>query len=203
FGRAGAGDLLDRIGDEGGHRAVAHPADPDAALPAIVVLGDRLRFRIRDIDDVVPVDEHAARPAELVPLVEVVAVLIEDLDAIVLPVAEKEPAARIHRDRVRDVDLAGTGTLLAPGLDELAGPVELDDARIGVAAVAVGDEDVAIRRGDDRRRRVELVRSAAGDAGLAERQQHLAVGAELEHLVALAVLADAIGDPDVALAVDV
>ena len=45
----------------------------------------------------------------------------------------------------------------------------------GVAAVAVGDEDVAVRRDDDVGRLVEDVVAVAGDAGLAERHQHLAV----------------------------
>ena len=42
-----------------------------------------------------------------------------------------------------------------------------------------------------------------GVSGLAERHQHLAVGAELEHLVAFAVAAEAVGHPHVAVAVDV
>ena len=80
---------------------------------------------------------------------------------------------------------------------------ELHDPRIGVAAVSVGDKNVAIGRDQNCGRRVELVRAAAGDAGLAERHQHLAVRAELEDLVALAVLAEAVGHPDIAVAVDV
>ena len=33
-------------------------------------------------------------------------VLVEDLDAVVLAVADEQPAARIHRDRVRLAELA-------------------------------------------------------------------------------------------------
>ena len=98
--------------------------------------------------------------------------------------------------------LARRGALLAPGLDELAVARKLHDARIGVAAMAVADEDVAVGRDEDRRRRVELVVAGAGDAGLAERQQELAVRAELEHLLALAAHADAVGQPDIAFAID-
>src|SRR5262245_33690727 len=36
LGGAGAGCLLDRIGNERRHRAIAHPSDADAALPAIM-----------------------------------------------------------------------------------------------------------------------------------------------------------------------
>ncbi len=109
---------------------------------------------------------------------------------------------RIHGERVRNVHLARGRALHAPGLDELAVPVELDDARVGVLpvddAVSVADEDVAIGRDQHRRRRVELVRRVTRNAGLAQRQQHLALRAELEHLMALAVLAEPVGDPDVA-----
>src|SRR5580704_18476653 len=103
---------------------------------------------------------------------------------------------------MRRVDLARPRALFPPGLDELAVLVEFDDAGIGVAAMPVADKDIAIGRDQHRRRRVELVRTAAGDALLAERHQHLAVRAELEDLVALAVLALAVGDPDIALRID-
>ena len=51
-------------------------------------------------------------------------------------------------------------------------------------AVAFGHEDVAVGRRDDVVGLIEEVRCGCA-AGLAERQQQLAVGAELEHLVAL------------------
>ena len=79
-----------------------------------------------------------------------------------------------------------------------------------VAAMAVADEDVAVRRDEDGGRHVERVGTVAGHAGLAERHQHLAVLIELEHLVAFSVPARIlavgpfpVGDPDVAVAVDV
>ena len=55
---------------------------------------------------VVPVDVDAARPAELLPLIEELAVLVEDLDAVVLAVADEQPPLRIDRERVRHVELA-------------------------------------------------------------------------------------------------
>src|SRR5262249_8320204 len=153
-------------------------------------------------DDVVFVDENAARPAELRPLVDIVAVLIENLDAVVVAVADEQVPARIHRERMRGIDLTRGAAFLAPGLDEFAGLVEFDDAGIGVAAVSVADENVAIGRDQNRGRSVEGVRTVACRSGLAEREQDLAVRAELEDLVALAVLALGVGDPDVAVAVD-
>src|SRR5262249_40389684 len=106
------------------------------------------------------------------------------------------------RQGVGAVDLAGRAALLAPGLDELAGLVELDDAGVGVAAVTVGNEDVAVRRHQRRGGRVEFIRGAAGNARLAERQQHLAVRAELEDLVALTFLAESVRYPDISFRVD-
>ena len=62
-------------------------------------------------------------------------------------------ALRIHRQRMRNFEFARRRAFLAPGLDELAVLGELHDARVGVAAVAVGDKDVAVRRDHDRGRR--------------------------------------------------
>ncbi len=103
---------------------------------------------------------------------------------------------------MRRIELAWPGALLAPGLDEPAIARKLHDARVGIATVPIADEDVAVGRNEDRRRRVELVGTGAGDAGLAERQQELAVRTELEDLVAFAVLAEPVDQPDIALAVD-
>src|SRR5208283_2792898 len=89
FGGAGAGDLFHRVRNERCHCAIVHAPDPDAALPAVMVPGNGFRFGIGDIDDVVLVDEYAARPAELMPLGDVVAVLVEDLDAGVVAVADE------------------------------------------------------------------------------------------------------------------
>ena len=109
------------------------------------------RFGIGDIQRVgLPVDVDAARAAELEPLGDELAVLVEDLNAVVLAIADEQPAARIERQRVRDVEFAGAHPFLAPRLDELAGLVELHDSgvadRRAAAGVSVGDEDVAVRR---------------------------------------------------------
>src|SRR4051795_1738145 len=69
------------------------------------------------------------------------------------------------------------------------------------APVSVGDKNVAIGRDQNCRRRIEFVRSVAGDTGLAEPHQHPAVRTKLEDLMALSVLAEPVGDPDIAVAV--
>ncbi len=100
-------------------------------------------------------------------------------------------------------ELARTRTAPSPSLDEFAVPGELDDARIGIAAVAVADKDVAVRRHRDVGRRVEGIRPVAGDTRPAQRHQHLAVRAELEDLMAAAVAAAVVRHPDIAVAIDV
>src|SRR5262244_254636 len=105
------------------------------------------------------------------------------------------PASSTSR---RDVELAGPRTLMAPGLDELPIRREFHDTRIGFSAMPVGDENVAARRDIDGGRGIELVGSAARDAGATERHQDRAVGAELEDLMTFAVAPEAVGDPHVA-----
>src|SRR4029079_5834066 len=56
FSGAGAGAVLDRIGDERNHLAVADSADADAALPVRAIARHASRFRIGDVDRVVFVD---------------------------------------------------------------------------------------------------------------------------------------------------
>src|SRR5262249_57587780 len=86
--------------------------------------------------------------------------------------------------------------------EECGGFEEWGGGGMGVGGMSRGDENVSIGRNEHRRWRVEFVRAIAGDPGFAEREQHLAVRTELDDLMTLAVLAQPIGDPDVALAVD-
>ena len=144
------------------HRAVPRAADADAAadarVEAIAGLREREpsrvraavpRFRIGDIQRVgLLVDVHPARAAELEPLGDELPVLIEDLNAVVLTIADEHASARIDGERVRDIELARAHAFLAPRLEELSVLVELHDARVAdrqaAAGVAVGDEDVAV-----------------------------------------------------------
>ena len=70
--------------------------------------------------------------------------------------------------------------------------------------VSISDDDVAVGR-DCARGWTDEGGTAVSlrDTRLAKRQQHLAVGAELEHLMALAAAAEAVDGPHVALAVHV
>src|SRR5215213_4841785 len=81
LGRARVRRVLDRIGDERADRAVLRAADPDAALPgARPTVAHRAGLRISDVNVVLRVDVDPARTAELIPRVEELAVLIENLD---------------------------------------------------------------------------------------------------------------------------
>jgi len=66
----------------------------------------------------------------------------------------------------------------------------------------VTHEDVAIAGHHDIGGSVEHVGAFTCDAGLAERQQDLAVRTELDDLMALSVAAGVIGRPHVALVID-
>src|SRR5689334_1896186 len=105
---------------------------------------------------------------------------------------------------MRGVELARTAAALAPGLDVGAILGELENAIVGARAVSLGYEDVAVRRNVDVGRLIERIGGAriAGDAWLAQRHQHLAVLAELDDGLALAALRNRVGDPDVAVAID-
>src|SRR5688572_5093695 len=98
-------------------------------------------------------------------------VLIEDLDAIVLAVADKQPATRIHGYRVRLAALDGTRAFPSPFLDEFPVLGELHDTVVPAVAVAVGDEDGAVRHNQDVVWLVEEIGTRPRDAGLAERHQ--------------------------------
>src|SRR5258706_6312564 len=188
--------------DESGNLAVLGAADPDALLEARVGLVGRLR--VGDVDAVVLVDPDPARPAELLPLGEELAVLVEDLEAAVGAVGDEQASGRIEREPVRHVELARSLAFLAPRLDELAITGELDDAGVGLVAVPVGDENIAVRGDNYVGGRVEMGGVVAGLAWRAERHQHLAVRRELHDGVArLLVLVGApVGDPDVAVLID-
>src|SRR5690242_19849303 len=129
------------------------------------------------------------------------AVLIEDLDAIVLAVADKEAPLRIKGQRVRTVEFAATCSFLAPRLEELTVRIEFHDARIGrwFLSVAVGDKDVAIGGNRHFGWLIESVQPGSRDAGFSASHQNLAVLIEFENLLALAIFEPVVGNPQIAV----
>src|SRR5262249_1770722 len=129
------------IFDEVDRHAV--PGAPNAeAFPPSRVIGARLR--VGDVHHVVLRNPEAARPSELFPGVEQLAVLIENLDPVVLAIADEQPALRIERDRVRLADLIRAVAFHSPLFEVGAVLAELHDSAVRRPAVTVGDEDVAV-----------------------------------------------------------
>src|SRR6266849_5646994 len=104
---------LDGFQNEGHDLAVLDAADPDARLVRRIEFVGRI---IGHVENVVLVDEQAARPAELLPLQEIFSVLVECLNAVIGTVRDEQPAGGIHRQAMRRVELAGPGALLAHSL---------------------------------------------------------------------------------------
>src|SRR5216683_7489823 len=109
------------------------------AHQAAVVLGN--------VDDVVGVDVEYRRPDQLGrPGVQEGALLVEDLHPVVLPIAHHDAPVPVDPHAVGQVELAGAGAALAPGVQMRAVGGELVHARV---AVAVRDEHLARRRDGD------------------------------------------------------
>ena len=115
--------------------------------------------------------------AELVPLGDELAGLIEDLQPGIAAIGDKDPASLVHADAVRGPELTRSVASRAPLRDELPLFRVLDDAVVGT--VAVGDEHLTGGIGHDTRRRSEMDLVVAGDSRFAQRHQHLAIRAEL------------------------
>src|SRR6266566_3486915 len=142
------------IQNEGVHESRSRISDPDALLPARIV--DAVRFRVGHIDLVLVVEGDPAWRAELRPCREMLALLVEELDAIVAAVGHEYAASRIDGDAVQRVELAGRVSGLPPRLDELSVLRELHHAVVAVRLVAVRNENVAIGGHRHRARRREV-----------------------------------------------
>ena len=141
--RAELAELLAGLAELADDRAVElHLVDlaGDVAILRQPVVGNR----VRDEQILMRARRDADRPrvADVVVDRLDVQVVVEDLDARVAAIADVDVSLRIHRHRVRQVELPGLVAARARLLDEPAVLVELHDARV---AVAVGDEDVAGR----------------------------------------------------------
>src|SRR4029453_12855473 len=127
FGSTRPGGRFVGIGNERNDLSVLDVADANPSLPARMVPGNRTRLGIRHIDVVALVDENAARPTEVGPLIEVVAVLIENLNPVVVAIADEQSAFGIECQAVRLIELGIPATGLSPSLDQLAVLRELED----------------------------------------------------------------------------
>src|SRR5262249_1646910 len=188
-----------RLRNTGTDLAVLDAANADALLEARI--GARGRLGIGDVDHVVLVDENVARPPELLPFGNELAVRLENLNAVVGAVGDVDASHRIESDTVRRVEFARPLAVLAPRGDECPVLGELDDAVVGPFALPIDDIDFAARRDHDRATRTQIAGSVAGHSRLAQNHQHLAVGSKLDDISALAVPGDLVAAPHIALVV--
>ena len=198
-------------------RQTAREAAPRAPVGAQVVLEFAVQVELEDAvedrrdhpDGIVLVDEDADRVGDVGPLVEVLAVLGEDLDAVVGAVAHVDAAVPVHREPVHQVELARTAPEFAPLHQILALGVVLDDARV---PVAIAHQKVTARQERHHRGVAVLVRArvrvgarlrpGGGVIRIDEPHHQLApVVRELEDLHVDVLAAAALHDPHVALGV--
>ena len=133
---------------------------------------------------------------------DVVAVAIEELDAVGLAVADQDAALRVDADVMHQRELSRLEAGGPPGDFQLAFGGEAVDLAV---AVAVGGEDGAVLGGGHAGRHVE--RRVQGGAVGRHRHHGPAAAAQLEQFLAvLGVLGDdvllAVGDPDIVVGVD-
>ena len=218
------GTKVARIRYESEQRSVDGAADHDAAqfarlrLRRSIASGHLVSERGADIKPVIRADKDRAWLAKLMPSGDEIAVLVENLDTAVEAIGNVDAAERTaNEDIVRVIEIAGCRSFVTPGLDEAAILGEFDDAGAvrGIAAMAIGNKNIAIRRDRHAGRPIEGIRTARADAHLAEHHQHLAVLAELESLLSeddargiahrhpeYGLFVVDIADPQIALVVD-
>src|SRR5215471_16616160 len=137
-------------------QAWAKPTQAGNALARIVddrnpwaevwdVAADRLhRAEFADVADWAFARRHeqAARAVQIVPLCLVLAVAVEHLHAMILPVGHIDPAIGIAGDVVRNIEFAWIRARRTPGEQQLAVRRVFVRSRV---AIAVGHIDVAPR----------------------------------------------------------
>lgn len=128
--------FISRVGNPVEHLAVLHGADTNAPQPTRV-RRHAVGFRVGNVDESVA-DIDAARPAELLPLGDEAVVLVEDLNAHVAAVGDKEASFAIHLEVVRQPEFARAGAELAERLDISAVLGELREILETVSGFASG-----------------------------------------------------------------
>src|SRR5271169_1822841 len=98
------------------------------------------------------------------------AVLVEDLDAVVLAIAHEKASLGVERQGVRNVEFAGALAFFSPGFYKFPGLIEFHDAGVGGwrDAMTVGDKNIAIGSDGDFGGLIKGVRAGAGNTGFPE-----------------------------------
>src|SRR5262245_44071463 len=119
------------------------------------------------------------------PLIEVFAVLVEDLDPAVGPIRHVDASPIVNGNGVNEVKLARSRARFSPRHKILPILVELYDSRVDVA---IGDENPSIRKPRDIRESTEVLVVLALHETLAERHdEFLPIMRELEDLMQIVV----------------
>src|ERR1700730_1213602 len=160
---------IGRIGNKGAQRTVNGAADHDAAQLArlrsrrLVATCRLISERGSDITRIVRSDKDRAWLAKLMPGGDEIAVLLENLDATVATVGNIDtPERAADENVVRIIEIAGSRSFMAPGLDEPGVPGKFKDTAVirVVRRMAVEDENVAIGCHRDTGRTIEGIRAA-------------------------------------------
>src|SRR5271154_4496352 len=99
-----------------------------------------------------------------------IAVLIENLDTTVAAIGNVDASHRTaDRDIVRVIEIAGRRSFVTPRLDEAAILGEFDDAGVirRIAAMAIGNKNIAICRDRHTGRSIEGIGTTPADPHLA------------------------------------
>src|SRR5204863_2720736 len=124
---------------------------------------------VRNVLDVVAMRHHphlvlrrnknALGRSEMRPLLQEAALLIENLNPVVLAVADVDSSLRVDPDRMRSLELARPRARGAPREQELAVFIELHYAMV---AISIGHEKIAIRGECDISRTIERLPVGTG-----------------------------------------
>src|SRR5260221_2486398 len=96
------------------------------------------------------VDKNSARPAELLPLLKVVSILVENLNPVVVAIADEQAPFGIEGQAMRQVEFPRAGSFFPPRLDEFPIFRKLHDAGGGMYDVSIGHANIGLWGGGHR-----------------------------------------------------
>src|SRR5690606_317999 len=94
--------------------------------------------QLADVDEII-LDVQTAGTVQVVPLFQIIAIAVEDLAAVVLPVRHENTTLAVGTDAVDQVELSGIRAVVTPGEEVLAVRRVLVNAGV---AVAVRDVEI-------------------------------------------------------------
>ena len=126
--------------------------------------------RLGDVHDLALIDVDVVRGHDVRPLLKKTAVPVEYLDAVVRPIRDEHPIARVDAHIMRESELAWTGSLFTPGDFKFAISAETVNTML---TIPVGDKDLSCGRGHRFGGHVEGVSRSAYPVRRAPRVQKL------------------------------